>query len=321
MSKLGDFRLKINRLAKKHKKEIVIFFLLVWLIIFIWNMIEKNKLKQLPAPSTTYTPHISVLDSEQEVPEKYQKPIEDLVETYFDYCNNGEYEKAYNLITEDCRKSNYPTLEQFKAYVDFVFEGKNKIYNIQSYSIVDNKYIYNMRILDDILANGTTDGYYYYEEKIILTEENGEMKLAIAEYISDKNTNIIAEDDNMIIEITNVKVDYETETYTVKVTNKTDKYIVISDNTLNNEIVLDLGEQTRRPENMQVAYFYVLPNGTKTQTLTFNKFYDNGLTSQKLIFGTIRILNEYDWKKGTTQENLDSAVKLYGLEINIGGRF
>ena len=317
MGKLGDFRLKINKLAKKRKKEIIIVFLIIWLIIFIWNMIEKSKLNQLPAPSTTYTPHVSVLDSEQEVPEKYQKPIEDLVEKYFNYCNNGEYEKAYNLITEDCRKSVYPTLDQFKAYIDFVFEGKKKIYNIQSYSIVDNKYIYNLRILDDILANGTTDGYYYYEEKIILTEENGEMKLAIAEYISNKKTNIKAEDDNMIVEITNIKIDYETETYTVKITNKTDKYIVISDNTIDNEIVLDLGEQTRKPSNMQTASFYVMPNGTTTETLVFNKFYDNGLTSQKLVLGSIRVLNEYNRQEKTTQSDLDSAVQLYGLEVNL----
>ena len=71
------------------------------------------------------------------------------------------------------------------------------------YSIIDNKYIYSIRILDDILANGTTDGYYYYEEKLILIEENNEFKLSIGEYIGDENPHILIEDDNMILEVTN----------------------------------------------------------------------------------------------------------------------
>jgi hypothetical protein len=27
------------------------------------------------------------------------------------------------------------------------------------------------------------------------------------------------------------------------------------------------------------------------------------------------VLKDYNWKEGTTQDNLDNAVKLYGLEI------
>ena len=307
-------RLKAMNFYKRNKKKIFVF-LIIWLIIFIINLILKNRPVKLPDPSTTYQPHVSVLDSEKEVPEKYREPIENLIDKYFNYCNSGEYEKAYNLITAECREKNYPTLEQFTSYVNHVFEGKKKIYNIQNYSIVDNKYIYDIRILDDILATGTNEGYYYYDEKIVLIEENGNMKLSIAEYIGEEKMNAVSENDDIIVEVVNKSVDYETETYTVKVTNKTDKYVVIADNTQDNEIVLDLGSQTRRPTNMTYGNIIVKPNSSVTQTLVFDKFYDNGLKAQKLTFGQIRILNEYNYQTGTTQENMDSAVKLYGLEI------
>ena len=311
-----DFRVRTIQFCKRNRKKIFII-LIIWLIIIIINYILKNQPQKLPEPSITYTPHVSVMDKNKEVPEKYQEPIENLIDTYFNYCNNKEYEKAYNLITQECKNKNYPTLEQFKGYVDEVFEGKEKIYNIQSYSIVDNKYIYNVRILDNILKNGTTDGYYYYEEKFILIEENGTMKLSIAEYIGDENPNIKVEDNNMIVEILNKSVDYETETYKIKVTNKTDKYIVISDNKQNNEIRLDLGQSLRTPTNMALAFFYVAPNGSTTQEITFNKYYDDNLVAKKIIFGAIRIFNNYDWKVGTTQENIDNAVSLYGIEIDL----
>ena len=309
-------RLKFIDFFKRNKRKVFIV-LIIWLIIFIINTILKYKSKPLPVPSTTYTPHVSVLDNTKEVPKKYQKPIENLIDTYMNYCNNKEYEKAYNLITDDCKKNVYPTLEQFQGYIDEVFEGKKKIYNIQSYSIVDNKYIYNIRILDDILANGTTDGYYYYEEKFALIEQNGEIKLSIGDFIESKTPNTVVEDENMSIVLTNVSVDYEKETYSVKVTNKTDKYIVFADNTQTDEILLDLGDQTRRPNNMQLAYFFVSPNATREYNISFDKFYDNGKTSQKLIFNSIRVLNNYNWKTGTTDNDLNNAVKLYSLAIDL----
>ena len=310
-----NLRTKTIKFWKKNKRKILII-LIIWLIIIIINQILKNKPKKQDTPLVTYTPHVSVLDEEKEVPEKYIQPIENLIDTYFNYCNNKEYEKAYNLITTDCKEKYYPTLESFKGYVDFVFEGKKKIYNIQCYSIKENNYIYNLRILDDILANGTTDGYYMYEEKIILIEENGQMKLSIAGYIGEDDTKYSVEDDNMIIEISNKSMDYETVTYEVKITNKTDNYIVIADNKQKNEIALEFDGQKRTPTNMQLALFFVNPNSTRTQELVFTKFFDEEIDAKKLYFGAIRILKEYDWKQGTTEENLNSAVKLYGVGID-----
>ena len=315
-----NLRVRMNEFFKSHKKQVIITCLVLWLIIFIINQILKHRPVKLPDPSTTYTPHTSVInldDGEEKTPEEYEEKIESLVDKYFNYCNNGEYENAYNLITKECREKLYPTLEQFKSYVDFVFEGKKKIYNIQNYSIYENKYIYSIRILDDILANGTTDGYSYYEEKLVLIEENGEFKLSIGEYIGDENPNIYVEDENMIVEITNKSVDYETETYTIKVTNKTDKYIVIADNTQDDEILLDVSGQARHPINTIIVRFFARPNSTATYDIKFNKFYDNGLTSNKIVLGAIRILEDYDYMQGTTQENLDNAVRLYGININL----
>lgn len=317
---LTNLRVKINEFVKSHKKQVIITCLVLWLIIFIINQILKNRPPKSQEPSTTYKPHTSVVNIDkgiEETPKEYEEKIENLVDKYFNYCNNGEYENAYNLITEECREKLYPTLEQFTSYVNFVFKGKKKIYNIQNYSIYENKYIYTIRILDDILANGTTDGYSYYEEKLVLIEENGEFKLSIGEYIGDEKLNIQVEDDNMIVEITNKSVDYETETYTIKITNKTDKYIVIADNTQDNEIVLDVSGQARHPINTTFVWFFARPNSTAKLDVQFNKFYDNGLKSNKLTLNAIRILDNYNYAKGTTQEDLDSAIKLYALDINL----
>ena len=301
MNYYTNLRVKAINFWKKNKKKILIF-LIIFIIVFIINNI------------ITYNPHISVINDEK-VPEKYVEPIVNLIDQYFNYCNNGEYENAYNLVTDECKKAYYPNLESFTAYVNHVFEGKKKIYNIQSYSIVDNTYVYSIRILDDILANGTTDGYYYYEEKLILTEQNGQMRLSIGGFISQDNPKISVEDDYMKVEIIDKVVDYETETYKIVVTNKSDdKYIVIADGTQSNEVRLNLGTRQDSPENMQTS-FIVRPGSFDIQEITFQKYYDNDKTSQGIIFGAVRVLNDYNYADRTTQDNLDSAVKLYSLEI------
>ena len=315
MKKLTNLKLKVIDFSRRNKKVLIIMFIIAWLLLFLYNMYLKNKVV-LPEPITNYKKFNTVMDSNVEVPEKYQEPINNVMEEYMKYCNSKEYSKAYDLLTNDCKKNLYPTLEQFSAYVDAIFD-QEKIYNIQAYSIVGENYIFNVRILNDIMETGTTDGYNWYEEKFILKQEDGKMKISIGEYIGDENIDITAENEDVIIDVISKSNDYETETYTVKLKNKTDNYIVLYDRSLNNEILLDLGQNTRKPTNLLRQNIYLNPGAEETFTLRFEKFYDNGLTAQKLIFGQIRVLNSYDSEKGTTQENLDNAIKLYGLEVNL----
>lgn len=326
MSNGSDFQVRIINFWKKHKKKIFII-IIIWLIIIVINQILKHRKPAEEKPSTTYTPHITVMgDGDEKVPEQYQKPIEDYVEKYFNYCNNGEYEKAYELISDECKKNYFPTLEGFTTYVNKIFQGKKKIYNIQGYSIVDNKYTYNIRILDDILANGTSEpfqiggktyenGYYYYEEKLIFTEENGELKLSI-QYVGDSEPNIIMEDENFTVRILKKVADYESETYTVQIDNKTDNYIVISDGTQKNEITMNYGGREKEIKN-QIATLYIRPHSFAVRELTFENYLDEGRTADTLKFNAVRVLKNYVVEKGTTQENLDEAVQLYSFEINM----
>lgn len=313
MNTYTNLRVKSIDFWKKNKRKILIISIAV-IAVCIINQVLKNMPKKVDPPSTTYTPHVSVITDEK-VPEKFQEPIENIIDKYFNYCNNQEYENAYNCITDECKKAYYPNLDEFKAYVDYVFQGKKKIYNIQSYSIIDNKYVYSIRILDDILANGTTDGYYYYEEKFVLTEENGNFKLAIGEFIGESNPNIIIEDEYMIVKIVDKVVDYDTETYKIVITNKTDdKYIIIADGDQSNEIILNAGLREISPRNT-VNQCYIAPGRFDVQDLVFEKFYDTGSTSTSITLGAIRILENYDYAVGTTEDVLNSAVKLYSLEI------
>ena len=309
-----DIRLKVRRFFRNHKKKIVII-LIVWAIVIAINYYLKNRTKII-VPQTTYDPHSPVMDITDKVPEKYKEPISNLIYNYVEYCNNKEYENAYNLLSEKFKEKYSMNIEDFKEYVDNIFAAK-KIYNIQNFSNIDNTYIYRVRLLEDILASGTTDDYKYSEEKYVVKEENGILKISLDGYCGEKEMDIDVEDDYMQIKILKKDMRYDTSSYTIQIKNKTRNYIVLADSTTNNEIGLKLPNEVRYAKFMENSNFAILPNSTETVVITFEEYFDDYQEPTNLMLNSIRILPEYTgWEENAEKEN-ENAIKLYSLSIDL----
>lgn len=314
MNTRAKIQLKIRDFYQKYKKVIFIV-LIVWLVIFAINQLLKENPNENTAPSTTYAPHTSIMNTGKSVPEKLQEPIENMVKQYFDYCNNGEYQKAYDMLSDECKQYEFISLNAFEKYIKEIFGNGGKIYNIQDFSNLDNTYIYKVRILDNILANGTTDGYGYYEEKITIKGDKPDnLKLNIGDFINQENLLVFAEDDYLKIEILNRVINYETEVYTVKFTNKTEYPIVLANNKEGLEIGIYIGDQTRKL-NLEVANIVIPANTSQTRELEFTKFADDGKRTDTMIFNAIRVLQSYSGNASTYEEEINNAIKLYSMTI------
>ena len=306
-----DLRLKVRNFFKKYKKLLIII-IIVWAIIIAINYFLKQ-LNENQKPTTTYEPNKAVMD-DSEVPKALQEPINNLIGEFVGYCNDKNYETAYSMIDADCKEISYPTIDSFKAYVDNIYTTK-KIYNIQNFSNVDNNYIYNVRILDDIMATGTNgNGYLYYEEKFVLKDTDQGLKLSIGGFIEKKDLNISTEDEYLKIEIPYKIVEYDTETYVVKVTNRTQNPIVLLDDSISNEIELSLGTQKRNMQNSSDNLIMVNARESKTVKLYFTKFVDDGNIPEKLMFNAVRVLQSY---AGNEQNTVDNAIDKYSLNIDL----
>lgn len=308
-----DVRLKIRKFIKKYKKILII--LLIWLAIFIVNFVLKNR-KIPDVPSTTYEPNKTVMDNE-EVPEKLQEPINKIIGKYVEYCNDKDYENAYNLLEESCREEMYPNFEQYKKQIDMIFNGY-KIYNIQSYSIVGNDYVYTVRILEDILSTGMTDsGYSYYEDKFVIKDTKDGLKLCIGGYIGKSELDSVAEEQYLKFNCLNKVVKYDSETYEVKITNRSEYPIVLCDGDGQQEITLDIGDQERNLSYSDYSIVLLQPKQTRTFKFEFTKYYDDGRTATKLNFNSIRVLKSYEEYQNNKEQAINDAVKLYSLKIDL----
>lgn len=305
--------LKLREFFKKYYKILILIAIILCIIFSVNRSFKKPQKEEKISNSNNISS--PVVDTTKEVPTEYKEPINNLIKSFMEYCNNKEYENGYNLLSSDFKKRYISSLSKFKVYVDTVFKSK-KIYNVQNYSNTNGIYVYSITIMDDILASGSTNGYNSVEDKFVITKENGELKLALNGYCGYKEINLNSQDKYMEMRIIKKDIKYNSETYTIEFKNKTNNYIILADDTEKNEIILRTSDSSIQC-NMTNANLIILPNETVEKQITFNKYFDDGKEDESLILNAIRILPEYSGKEENATKEKKKAIKLYSLTIDL----
>ena len=312
---MTNFRLKIRDFFRRNKSKIVIV-LVVWFVIFVINLILKN-MKSPQVPFTNYSPHTAIMDNSK-VPDKQVKQIEEMIDKYIGYCNNKEYENAYNMLSGECKNALYSNLDDYKKYIDRTFNEK-KLYAIQNYSNVDNTYIYKVDIFEDILSTGLTgkDGFSIYSEKFAIKNDNGNLSLSITDFLNKRDNYQVYEDNYIKVEVVDVTQTYEEQVYTVKLSNRTEYPIVLADNTEKYEILLEIDNDQRNIQDLPDRGIYLNPYEVKQLEFKFVKFFDEKSNAKSIIFNAVRVLKSYSGIESRRQSEMDNAVKLYSFQVGL----
>lgn len=310
-----NFRFKIRDFFTKYRLIIIIAIIVIAVIFTISFALTANNARRIARENSIKNVQNPVIDTNEKLPEGHNDKINELISNYFNYCNNKEYENAYVLLNEEFKSIYFKNINNFKTYIDAVFATK-RMYNIQNYSNVNNIYVYNVRIMDDILATGTTENYQYLEDKFVIKEENGELKLSLNGFCKQEKLNIVAEDEYMKINILSKRISYDKETYVVQYTNKTNNYIVLANGEETAEFCLEIQGQTRVADTSN-SNIVILPNETTTKNISFEKYFDDGKTSTQFILNAIRVLPEYSGRSEKLENEMKKAIKLYSRTINL----
>lgn len=188
----------IRYFNQNRTKILLIVFIIVFLIIFVRvlnNIIkrnlqeENNNISNIQIDKDTSIPD-EVIISGEEISE--EKAIEDkqIIEGFVQACNNKDYSKAYNMLTDDCKNIVFNgTMDSFvRNYCDLIFKT-SKTYKLEGWLNKTDGMTYKMTYLEDnILATGGISDGLNYTDYITITKENGENKLSIYSFINSYNT-------------------------------------------------------------------------------------------------------------------------------------
>lgn len=183
------------------------------------NLINNGKYTDLSVSSDK-----SVLTNEK-MTTSNSSEIETINE-FFKYCNNGEIDKAYSLLSDECKSTMYSKKSYFeKSYYKNIFNG-NKM-NISVENWIGNTY--KIKIIEDMLASGKYDVSNAKQDFItVISDKESKYKLNINGYIERKTINqkkTMIDNVEMTIIGKDVYMDYEM--YYFKVKNNTNNSILM----------------------------------------------------------------------------------------------
>lgn len=274
---------------------IAFIFIFIYLLNDIYNRGKENKQSQIEnqinfnTNTTKLTENRSVVTGDS-VSNKKLETATTIIDQFISYCNNKELEKAYNMLSQDCKDQMYGTQEEFEeAYYNNVFEGKNKTCTVENW----HQDIYQVKILDNLLATGKSTGNTK-QDYITIVEEGEGTKLNINRYIGKKTVGKTTEKDNIKMEVVNKNTYMDYEEYTINVTNHTES-----------TIMLDGGVETKTlylEDEKQVTYssysheltesMLTVPSGqTKEVTIKFYSSYRTTKEIKNIVFSNLMLYN------------------------------
>lgn len=264
---------KLIRFFNQNKNQIIkigVFIIFLFIILQLLNKLAQIKNKESienvtvsNTSSTTQSDNRGLISNKSavnggEVSKENLKNATDTIYEFVDYCNKQEIEKAYNLITEECKQQMYPTLDSFKnAYYGDVFNGKQRTCTIENW--VND--IYKVRMGEDILSTGKDTGYAK-EDYITIKKVDNEYKLNINNYIGTTKIEKTTTNDNIIMEVLSKNTYKDYEEYTIKVTNKTNGIIKLDTTT---------STKTTYIEDSNGRKYSYYSNELTDETLTFQR--------------------------------------------------
>lgn len=232
----------------------------------------------------------------------------DIIKKFIEFCNNKEFEEAYDLLTDECKEEMFSNLNDFvNIYYTSLFNGEEKNYTIENWS----SNTYQVNFIGDILSTGKVDEVKNKQDYItIVNQGNNEYKININNYFGRTNINRQTERENIKINIESKDTYNDYEIYNISVENNT-----------NNTILLDTGDNPKSvyllDDKDMKYYFYnneivqnklIIKDGLKSKLkIKFYNSYSSTRSIEQLVFSKM-ILNYNEYKELEDKTQYDFYV-------------
>lgn len=211
----------------------------------------------------------------------------DVIDQFYNYCNKKNMLKAYNMLTDECKQSKYPTIDHFENnYYNNIF-NTTKSYVIESW----NGNTYRVKIQEDILSTGKANNTTFMEDYVTIIDTNNTKKININGYIKKEIISKQFKNEIVTIKVNSKDVYMDYEIYNITIKNNSNIKLLIDD--------LKDSESIYLTEEKGAKYHFVNYELTKEQleiisgatvnvSIKFNHVYRNNKQIKSLTFSGIQ---------------------------------
>lgn len=287
---------KLLRTYNQNRKQIwIVILIIVFIIIIIHslNAIYKKQAEENTSNENTteqkYEKQSKSLVSGTTVPDIYKEDFGNLIDSFLSYCTEHQPEKAYGLLSKDCKETLYPNVQIFKKqYYESKFSDEKK-YSFQSWT-AGTTYTYIVKIFNNMLATGMGSSDNYIRDYISIVKEDDDYKLNINEFVGKLNLNKEKELNGLSIRVdsSEIYMDYETANFTIK--NNTEKTILLDSQkstdsmylTNNKELKYDAMGYELSEEDLTIN-----PGEEKQISVKYSSPFNDDIRARKYVFSDI----------------------------------
>lgn len=292
---MGDIFIAINRFYSRNKFILWLLIIIVVVFLLFGKAMKKNRDKSSNSSSNNTT--TIVADFNNKIANKTDTEIiesissnEELIKSFIYFCNNKKIDSAYDMISDSCKETLYPTKEVFVSdYYNKYFQGYRDV-EISSYN---SEGTYRINFLSDMLASGSTEQQIVNTDYISVISKK---KIAISRFISSNKAEKIGS--NQYVRANVLRKSTYTDHYdlVVRIDNLISAEMYLDDINENGSIycIGQDGEKYKvNIQNYTEEDLKLAGNESKTITLEFDKSYNFENVSE-LLFENIRI-NNYEY--------------------------
>lgn len=236
----------------------------------------------------------------------------DIINKFVKYCNEGDVNSAYDLLTDECKEEMFSSVEEFNdIYYLRLFGNEKKMYTIENWA----GNVYQVRFSGDILSTGNLNNNETNEDYITVVKQNNEDKLNINNYIGRKKDNKTTEYKNIKFTITSIDTYMDYEIYNLTIENNSEADILLDTNDDNKSVYLLDGRGMKYYfHNSEIIENLLLVRGKLTNELQikFSNSYSSTRKIETLVFSKL-VLNCEDYKENSQEYKFDQV----GLRVNI----
>lgn len=312
---------KLRRFFYANKTQILVGALIIFFLLAIIHFFDKR----LSLKTESDIKNLAISNNDQKnntqtksatgknISSKQLDKETQVIKDFINACNTKDKQKAYDLLSKDCKEEVYPTIEKFDTeYYSSIFNNTEKSFTMENW----NDSTYSVVFKSDILATGKNNNDTAMTDYISVVNENEEYKLNVNNYIGETqiNKNAFRKNINITIQDKKTYMDYE-------------YYDILIENESANSIMLDplLSTQTiYLQDSNEVKYtsysheliedsMIVKANHTRNLKIKFSNQYSTSRKIESMVFEKM-ILNYDDF---SNIQNKESYSEYYKFGINL----